>query len=157
MHGCPCGYYGDATRECRCTPAIIQRYLAKISGPLLDRVDLHIEVPAVPYKEMRADEQGVSSAEMRARIERTRQIQHHRGHYTAQLPTKLLRKLCRLDDSGERTLEMATRRLALSARAHDRILKVARTIADLDESEAVSAKHLAEAVQCRSLDRSYWS
>jgi len=114
-------------------------------------------VPAVPYKEMRADEQGVSSAEMRARIERARQIQHQRGHYNAQLPTKLLRKLCRLDDSGERTLEMAMRRLALSARAHDRILKVARTIADLDESEAVSAKHLAEAVQYRSLDRNYWT
>jgi magnesium chelatase family protein len=157
MNPCPCGFYGDTTRECRCTPAIIQRYLGKISGPLLDRIDLHVEVPAVPYKEMRADEQGVSSAEMRARIERARQIQHQRGHYNAQLPTKLLRKLCRLDDSGERTLEMAMRRLALSARAHDRILKVARTIADLDESEAVSAKHLAEAVQYRSLDRSYWS
>jgi magnesium chelatase family protein len=157
MNPCPCGFYGDTTRECRCTPAIIQRYLGKISGPLLDRIDLHVEVPAVPYKEMRADEQGVSSAEMRARIERTREIQHDRGHYNSQLPTKLLRKLCRLDDAGERTLEMAMRRLALSARAHDRILKVARTIADLDESEAVSAKHLAEAVQYRSLDRSYWS
>jgi magnesium chelatase family protein len=157
LHGCPCGFYGDTTRECRCTPAIIQRYLGKISGPLLDRIDLHVEVPAVPYKEMRADEQGVSSAEMRARIERTRLIQHQRGHINAQLPTKLLRKLCRLDEAGERTLEMAMRRLALSARAHDRILKVARTIADLDESEAVSAKHLAEAVQYRSLDRSYWS
>ena len=157
MNPCPCGFYGDTTRECRCTPAIIQRYLGKISGPLLDRIDLHVEVPAVPYKEMRADEQGVSSAEMRARIERARQIQHQRGHYNAQLPTKLLRKLCRLDDSGERTLEMAMRRLALSARAHDRILKVARTIADLDESEAVSAKHLAEAVQYRSLDRNYWT
>ncbi|MGC9969511.1 MAG: YifB family Mg chelatase-like AAA ATPase [Bryobacteraceae bacterium] len=157
MNPCPCGFYGDTTRECRCTPAIIQRYLGKISGPLLDRIDLHVEVPAVPYKEMRADEQGVSSAEMRTRIERARQIQHTRGHYNAQLPTKLLRRLCRLDDSGERTLEMAMRRLALSARAHDRILKVARTIADLDESEAVSAKHLAEAVQYRSLDRSYWS
>jgi magnesium chelatase family protein len=147
MNPCPCGFYGDSTRECRCTPAIIQRYLGKISGPLLDRIDLHVEVPAVPYKEMRADEQGVSSAEMRARIECARQIQHRRGCTNAQLPTKLLRKLCRLDDSGERTLEMAMRRLALSARAHDRILKVARTIADLDHSEAVSAKHLAEAVQ----------
>jgi magnesium chelatase family protein len=157
MNPCPCGFYGDTTRECRCTPAIIQRYLGKISGPLLDRIDLHVEVPAVPYKEMRADEQGVSSSEMRARIERARLIQHQRGHTNAQLPTKLLRKLCRLDEAGERTLEMAMRRLALSARAHDRILKVARTIADLDESEAVSAKHLAEAVQYRSLDRSYWS
>ncbi len=157
MNPCPCGFYGDTTRECRCTPAIISRYLGKISGPLLDRIDLHVEVPAVPYKEMRADEQGVSSAEMRARIEATRLIQHQRGHTNAHLPTKLLRKLCRLDDAGERTLEMAMRRLALSARAHDRILKVARTIADLDQAEAVTAKHLAEAVQYRSLDRSYWS
>jgi magnesium chelatase family protein len=157
MNPCPCGFYGDTTRECRCTPAIIQRYLGKISGPLLDRIDLHVEVPAVPYKEMRAEEQGVSSAEMRVRIGGAREIQQRRGHYNSQLPTKLLRKLCRLDDSGERTLEMAMRRLALSARAHDRILKVARTIADLDESEAVSTKHLAEAVQYRSLDRSYWS
>ena len=157
MNPCPCGFYGDTTRECRCTPAIISRYLGKISGPLLDRIDLHVEVPAVPYKEMRADEQGVSSAEMRARIEATRLIQHQRGYTNAHLPTKLLRKLCRLDDAGERTLEMAMRRLALSARAHDRILKVARTIADLDQAEAVTAKHLAEAVQYRSLDRSYWS
>ena len=157
MNPCPCGFYGDTTRECRCTPAIIQRYLGKISGPLLDRIDLHVEVPAVPYKEMRADEQGVSSAEMRARIERARQIQHQRGHYNAQLPTKLLRKLCRLDDSGERTLEMAMRRLALSARAHDRILKVARTIADLEGAEGLSVAHLAEAIQYRTLDRSYWA
>jgi magnesium chelatase family protein len=157
MNPCPCGFLGDATRECRCTPAIIQRYLSKISGPLLDRIDLHIELPAVPYKEMRADEQGATSAEIRARVERARAIQHARGYYNAQLPTRLLRKLCRLDEAGERTLEMAMRKLALSARAHDRILKVARTVADLDESETVSAKHLAEAVQYRSLDRNYWS
>ncbi len=157
MNPCPCGFYGDTTRECRCTPAIIQRYLGKISGPMLDRIDLHVEVPAVAYKEMRSNEQGVSSAEMRARIECARRIQQQRGHTNAQLPPKLLRQLCQLDDSGERTLEMAMRRLGLSARAHDRILKVARTIADLDESQPVSAKHLAEAVQYRSLDRNYWS
>jgi magnesium chelatase family protein len=157
MNPCPCGFLGDATRECRCTPAIIQRYLSKISGPLLDRIDLHIELPAVPYKEMRADEQGATSAEIRARVERARAIQQARGYCNAQLPTRLLRKLCRLDEAGERTLEMAMRKLALSARAHDRILKVSRTVADLDESETVSAKHLAEAVQYRSLDRNYWS
>ena len=157
MNPCPCGFLGDATRECRCTPAIIQRYLSKISGPLLDRIDLHIELPAVPYKEMRADEEGATSAEIRARVERARAIQHARGYCNAQLPTRLLRKLCRLDEAGERTLEMAMRKLALSARAHDRILKVSRTVADLDESETVSAKHLAEAVQYRSLDRNYWS
>ncbi len=156
MNPCPCGYAGS-TRECRCTPGIIQRYLSKISGPLLDRIDLHIEIPVVPYKEMRADEQGASSAEIRARVERARAIQQQRGYCNSQLPVRLLRKLCRLDDAGERTLELAMRRLALSARAHDRILKVARTIADLDQSETVSAKHLAEAVQYRNLDRSYWN
>jgi magnesium chelatase family protein len=124
---------------------------------MLDRIDLHVEVPAVAYKEMRGNEQGVSSAEMRARIESARRTQQQRGFTNAQLPPKLLRQVCMLDDSGERTLEMAMRRLGLSARAHDRILKVARTIADLDESETVSAKHLAEAVQYRSLDRNYWS
>jgi magnesium chelatase family protein len=156
MNPCPCGYHGDATRECRCTGAIIQRYLAKISGPLLDRIDLHIEVPAVAFKEMRASEGGASSAEIRARVERARALQQGRGYYNAHIPVRLLRRLCRLDDAGERTLEMAVRRLSLSARAHDRILKVARTIADLAGEEAVSAKHLAEAIQYRTLDRDYW-
>ena len=157
LHGCPCGYHGDSTRECRCTGAIIQRYLAKISGPLLDRIDLHIEVPAVAFKEMRASEGGASSAEIRARVEQARALQRGRGYYNAQIPVRLLRRLCRLDEAGERTLELAVRRLGLSARAHDRILKVARTIADLSGAEAVTAKNLAEAVQYRSLDRTYWS
>ena len=140
----------SATRECRCTPAIIQRCPGKISGP-------HIEVPAVPYKEMRADAQGATSDQMRERIKRARAVQQTRGHVNSELPPRVLRKLCRLDDAGERTLELAMRKMGLSARAHDRILKVARTIAHLDGSEAVSAKHLAEAVQYRSLDRSYWN
>lgn len=157
MNPCPCGFYGDSTRECRCTPGIIQRYLGKISGPLLDRIDLHIEVPAVAYKELRSHESGVTSAEMRERVLAARALQQQRGFYNARIPTRYLRKLCALDDAGERTLEMAVRRMSLSARAHDRILKVARTIADLGGSEQVSAKHLAEAVQYRSLDRSYWT
>ena len=135
----------------------MQRYLNKISGPLLDRIDLHIEVPAVAYKEMRGEAQGATSAEIRGRVEAAREIQRRRGWYNSHLPARLLRKLCVLDDAGERTLEMAVRRLGLSARAHDRILKVARTIADLDEAESVSARHLAEAVQYRSLDRNYWA
>ena len=106
---------------------------------------------------MRADAQGATSDQMRERIERARTVQQARGHVNSGLPPRLLRKLCRLDDAGERTLELAMRKMGLSARAHDRILKVARTIADLDASESVSAKHLAEAVQYRSLDRSYWS
>jgi magnesium chelatase family protein len=148
---------GDATHECRCTPAVIQRYLGKLSGPLLDRIDLHVEVPAVAYRELRDKTDGTSSAVMRERVEQARAIQQRRGFYNAYMPSRILRKLCELDDAGERTLEMAVRRLGLSARAHDRILKVARTIADLDEKTGVSAKHLAEAVQYRSLDRNYWT
>jgi magnesium chelatase family protein len=157
MNPCPCGFFGDSTRECRCTGAIIQRYLSKISGPLLDRIDLHIEVPAVPYKDLRGGEDGVSSESIRERVDRARAIQAQRGFLNAQIPASRLRKLCRLDDAGERTLEMAVRKMGLSARAHDRILKVARTIADLGGSEAVVAKHVAEAVGYRSLDRNYWS
>jgi magnesium chelatase family protein len=157
MNPCPCGFYGDSTRECRCTPGIIQRYLAKVSGPLLDRIDLHIEVPAVPYKELRSKSDGVSSTEIRERVEQARETQRARGFYNAQIPPAQLRTLCALDETGERTLEMAVRRMNLSARAHDRVLRVARTIADLDGAEHVSAKHLAEAVQFRNLDRNYWN
>jgi magnesium chelatase family protein len=157
MNPCPCGFFSDPTRECRCTGAIIQRYLSKISGPLLDRIDLHVEVPAVPYKELRGKDQSTGSAEMRQRVEAARAIQQRRGFYNARIPSPQLRKLCALDEAGERTLEMAVRRMGLSARAHDRILKVARTVADLDGRESVMSKHLAEAVQYRSLDRNYWS
>jgi len=157
MNPCPCGFYGDSTHECRCTGAIIQRYLGKVSGPLLDRIDLHIEVPAVPFKELRAKDGGTTSADMRARVESARAIQQKRGYYNSLIPSSVLRAVCALDEAGERTMEMAVRRMGLSARAHDRILKVARTVADLDGSERVSAKHLAEGVQYRSLDRSYWS
>ena len=157
MNPCPCGFYGDPTRECRCTPGIIQRYLAKVSGPLLDRIDMHIEVPAVPYKELRGRADGTTSAEIRNRVEKARAVQLGRGFYNSQIPASQLRKLAALDDSGERTLEMAVRRMNLSARAHDRLLRVARTIADLDESGEVATKHLAEAVQCRNLDRNYWN
>jgi magnesium chelatase family protein len=157
MNPCRCGFLGDATRECRCTGAEVQRYLSKISGPLLDRIDIHIEVPAVPYKELRSNGAGESSDAMRERVVAARAVQQARGFVNAFLPARLIRSLCALDDAAERTLEMAVRRMGLSARAHDRILKVARTIADLDCAERVSAKHLAEAVQYRSLDRNYWA
>ena len=157
MNPCPCGFYGDTTRECRCTPAIIQRYLGKISGPLLDRIDIQIEVPAVPYKELRSTTATDTSAAMRDRVERAREIQRARGYINSRMPARMIRKQCALDDSGERTLEMAMRRMSLSARAHDRILKVARTVADLDDSASVTARHIAEAIQYRSLDRNYWS
>jgi len=157
MNPCKCGYLHDSSRECRCTPGQIQQYLNKISGPLLDRIDIHVEVPAVPFKELRGEAGTTSSAEIRARVEQARGVQQARGYYNAHMPAPLVRKLCSLDDAGERTLEMAVRRMGFSARGHDRILKVARTIADLGESAAVSAKHVAEAVQYRSLDRNYWS
>jgi len=152
-----CARQSTAATESLPTSQNAQRYLAKISGPLLDRIDLHVEVPAVVFKEMRASEGGATSAEISARVGQARAIQRARGYYNAHIPVRLLRKLCLLDEAGERTLEMAVRRLSLSARAHDRILKVARTIADLGGVEAVTAKHLAEAVQYRSLDRDYWS
>ncbi len=157
MNPCQCGFYGDATRECRCTPPMIQRYLGKISGPLLDRIDIHVEVPAVAFKELRENTSAESSADIRQRVEAARARQQTRGFYNSRMPTRLIRKHCALNEAGERTLEMAVRRLGLSARAHDRILKVARTVADLDSSETVSAKHIAEAVQYRSLDRNYWT
>ncbi len=134
--------------ECPCSP-----------GPqwIHYRIDLHIEVPAVPYKELRGKDIGATSTEMRERVAATRKVQHQRCFNNSEIPAPMLRKLCALDDAGERTLEMAVRRLGLSARAHDRLLKVGRTIADLDGCENVTAKHLAESIQCRSLDRSYWS
>lgn len=157
MNPCRCGYHGDPTRECRCTGAQIQMYMGKISGPLLDRIDLHIEIPAVPYQELRGQQAGISSAEMRQRVLAARQMQQQRGYVNAAIPPGKLRAFCPLDPAGERTLEMAVRRMGLSARAHDRILKVARTVADLAGAEQIQAKHVAEAVQYRSLDRSYWA
>jgi magnesium chelatase family protein len=157
MNPCRCGFYGDATRECRCTPAQIQNYLGKISGPLLDRIDIHVEVPAVPFQELRGEAKAEPSAAIRERVLRSRAVQHTRGCTNAALPSRSIRKHCALDESGERTLELAVRRMSLSARAHDRILKVARTIADIAGSETIAAKHLAEAIQYRSLDRNYWN
>ena len=157
MNPCKCGYFGDASRECRCTPGQIQQYLNKISGPMLDRIDIHVEVPAVPFQELRGAPVSTTSAEIRGRVEAARRLQTARGHYNAHIPARLVRTLCSLDAAGERTLEMAVRRMGLSARAHDRLLKVARTIADLDGAASVAAKHVAEAVQYRSLDRNYWT
>ena len=163
MNPCPCGYFGDPTRECHCTPPMIQRYVSKISGPLLDRIDIHIEVPAVKYKELRAAASSEDSAAVRARVmaARERQTERFRGekkiYANAQMMPKMIRKYCAVSPEGEKLLENAITRLGLSARAHDRILKVARTIADLDGAENVEPKHLSEAIQYRTLDRSYWA
>jgi magnesium chelatase family protein len=162
MNPCPCGYFGDPTRECHCTPPMIQRYVSKISGPLLDRIDIHIEVPSVKYKELRGPASTEDSTAVRERVIEARGRQRERfkpekkTYCNAQMAPKLIRKYCAISADGEKLLENAVTRLGLSARAHDRILKVARTIADLDGAESVEAKHLSEAIQYRTLDRSYW-
>ena len=157
MNPCPCGFYGDDQRDCRCTGAIIQRYLSRLSGPLLDRIDIHVSVPTVPYRDLRSRETGEGSHRMRERVMAARERQMRRGFVNAIIPSKTLRQYCELDEAGERSLETAMRKLGLSARAHDRLLKVARTIADLDSSDQIRGKHIAEAVQYRSLDRKYWA
>jgi len=162
MNPCPCGFFNDPTRECHCTPAMIQRYVSKISGPLLDRIDIHMDVPAVKYRELRGEESAESSADIRARVERARGVQLERfrkdGVYAnAQMSTRLIRRHCAIDEASEKLLEAAMTRMGLSARAHDRILKVGRTIADLEGLPAIKSTHIAEAVQYRSLDRTYWA
>jgi magnesium chelatase family protein len=164
MNPCPCGYFNDKSRECMCTPPMIQRYIAKISGPLLDRIDIHIEVPAVQYKELRGGAAAEGSSQIRARVLAARERQHQRFHRSgsrtfsnAQMSTRQVRAFCELDADSERLLERAMQQQGLTARAHDRILKVARTIADLAGAEHLAVPHLAEAIQYRTLDRSYWA
>ena len=156
MNPCPCGYYGDASGRCRCTPDKVNQYRARISGPLLDRIDIHIEVPAVPREVLldRATRTSESSEEVRARVELTRARQRHRnGCHNAALTNQQIESACRLDESGRQLLEQAMDRLGFSARAYHRILKVARTIADLAAEEFIRPAHVAEAVQYRCLDR----
>ena len=164
MNPCMCGYFNDPTRECRCTPLQIQRYVNRISGPLLDRIDIHVDVPAVKFKELAdtSTPEGESSARIRERVVRARERQRARlrgeGVFSnAQMPTRLIRKYCRIDEECERMLERAMTRLGLSARAYDRILKVSRTIADLEGRTEIRPQHVAEAVGYRSLDRTYWA
>ena len=163
MNPCPCGFFGDPTRECHCSPPQIQRYVARISGPLLDRIDIHIEVPAVKYKELRGEAEIESSASIRERVLRARHTQRERFrgekniYANSQMPPKHIRKHCGISADGEKLLETAIARLSLSARAHDRILKVSRTIADLDGADSIEPRHLGEAIQYRTLDRTYWA
>ncbi|BCV24906.1 YifB family Mg chelatase-like AAA ATPase [Gelria sp. Kuro-4] len=156
---CPCGYYGDVTRACTCTPYAIQRYRARVSGPILDRLDLHVEVPRVPYADLAEPKaRAEPSAAVRERVEAARQVQRERFHGTptrtnAEMTPAQLARFCRLDKGGQDLLRNAYAALGLSARAHSRILKVARTIADLAGSERIAAEHVAEALQYRALDR----
>ena len=164
MNPCPCGYFGHPQKACSCKPAAIERYLCRISGPLLDRIDIHLEVPAVDYESLTARAPGRSSAEMRREVEAARGIQLARFSElgaevfsNAAIPRALLERCCPLTGEARRMLRLAFERLGLSARGYDRILKVARTIADLDGSEKIESAHIAEAVQYRSLDRKYWN
>jgi magnesium chelatase family protein len=162
MNPCPCGFFNDPSRECTCTPPIIQRYVSKISGPLLDRIDIHIDMPAVRFQELRQEAGGETSDAIRARVvkARERQLERFQGekiYCNAQMSSRQLRKYCNIAADSERLLESAMSRLGLSARAHDRILKVSRTIADLEGAEDISTTHISEAIQYRSLDRSYWT
>jgi len=160
----PCGYFNDRTRECHCTPMIIERYISKISGPLLDRIDIHIDVPAVNYRELRSTVSPESSGEIRARVLRARERQldrfakgAERIYANAQMGSREIRKYCELGTESEHLLERAMVKQGLTARAHDRILKVSRTIADLAGVESIEPGHLAEAIQYRTLDRTFWA
>ncbi len=163
MNPCPCGYYNHPEKDCVCAPGVVQKYLNKISGPLLDRIDLHVEVTPVSYNELSADRISEKSKVVRERVIMARTIQEKRfseseGIYcNAQITSKQLREVCKIDESGNQLLKTAIEKLGLSARAYDRILKVARTIADLEGSEKILMIHLAEAIQYRSLDRSGWA
>ena len=163
MNPCPCGYYGDPTHHCVCTPGQIQRYMNKISGPLLDRIDLHVEVPVVPFKQLSQMKPGESSNAIRERVIKARQIQEHRyandkGIYcNAQMTERMLHQYAEPDDASLDMLRLAMERLSLSARAYSRILKVARTIADLEGTEHIQSHHIAEAIGYRSLDRGDWA
>jgi len=164
MNPCPCGYFNDPSRECKCSVEMIQRYVSKISGPLMDRIDIHIDVPAVNYKELRSNNAPEDSATIRERVLRAREVQLNRFaaageriYCNAQMGPRQIRSYCELSSDCERLLERAMQQQGLSARAHDRILKVARTIADLDASGDIQSKHIAEAIQYRTLDRSYWA
>lgn len=163
MNPCPCGYYNHPEKACVCGPGIVQRYLSKISGPLLDRIDLHVEVVPVSFDEMTANRKVETSETIRLRVVQAREIQskrfsaHRQIYCNAMMPSNMVKKVCVLDDAGTSLLKVAMERLGLSARAYDRILKVSRTIADLSAENNIRPEHLAEAIQYRSLDREGWA
>jgi magnesium chelatase family protein len=162
MNPCPCGYYNHPTKSCACQPGAVFKYLNKISGPLLDRIDLHVEVVPVAYGQGATGRCGESSQQIRARVMMARERQRRRyeemGIYcNAQMGTRLLRRWCRVDKQGEELLRNAVDRLGFSMRAHDHILKIGRTIADLAGMEKIQLAHLAEAIQFRNLDRDGWA
>src|SRR5512135_3261613 len=158
LNPCKCGFHGHPFHQCLCSPHQIQTYRSKVSGPLMDRIDIHIEVPAIKFNEISSDVQGEPSAAIRDRVTRARAMQQERfrsdGIYAnAHMKPRHIRKYCKIDSQCQSLMEKAMNRLGLSARAYNRVLKVARTIADLEGSEALSAQHISEAIQYRSLDR----
>lgn len=163
MNPCPCGFYNHPDKECVCAPGVVQRYLSRISGPLLDRIDLHVEVVPVTFDEMTARRSAETSAQIRERVVRARALQTARFaglpdvYANAMMPSNLVKEVCVVNEAGHKLLKTAMERLGLSARAYDRILKVARTIADLAETKEIRIEHLAEAIQFRSLDREGWA
>ena len=163
MNPCPCGYYNHPEKDCLCPPGMVQKYLNKISGPLLDRIDLHVEVTPVSFEELSSKEKGESSADIRERVMAARELQGSRYkenegvHANAQISTKQLHVFCKLNPESQQLLKMAMTKLNLSARAYDRILKVARTIADLEKNKSITSEHIADAIQYRSLDREGWA
>ncbi|NOZ09317.1 MAG: YifB family Mg chelatase-like AAA ATPase [FCB group bacterium] len=163
MNPCPCGYYTDPRNDCTCNPMIIQKYLSRISGPLLDRIDLHVDVPPVPYAELTNKNRCERSEDIRHRVQQAREIQTRRFsrnpnlHANAGMEKAEIEKYCKIGDEGETLLKTAMEKLGLSARAYDRILKVSRTIADIEGSDVIKTEHLSEAIQYRSLDRSMWA
>jgi magnesium chelatase family protein len=162
MNPCPCGYYNHPEKECVCGSGIVQRYLNKISGPLLDRIDLHVEVTPVSFDQMTENRKSENSADIRTRVIEARKIQHsrldkHGLHSNAMMPSQMVKEICQINTAGRTLLKTAMERLGLSARAYDRILKVSRTIADLAGTEEIKIEHLAEAIQYRSLDRDGWA
>ena len=162
MNPCPCGFFGHPKKKCICSPMAVKKYLGRISGPMLDRLDIHVEVPAVEYDELTGRSDGETSAEIKKRVERAREIQQKRYKGTkitcnARLDSAHLQKYCVLTPDADRIMRTAFENLGLSARAYDRILKIARTVADLDGEEKIGSTHIAQAIQFRSLDRKYWS
>ncbi len=162
MNPCKCGYMGHPTRKCTCTENQVTRYLQRVSGPLLDRLDLHIDAMPVDFEQLSSDKRSESSAQIKIRVDKARELQNERYRGTdiknnAQIPPSMLNKVCEMTDDAKKLLQNAFDKMGLSARAYDRILKVARTIADMDDCEKIGSGHIAQAVQYRSLDRKYWS